>query len=502
MGDLKIGEGFIDAVMIRVTASGSAALGLVPTCTLTRLSTGARTVLTVVEVSDGIYKVTDMAPGADDEYLTEWTVGGNNTIHQAYKLFKVGGGVIADWEDGGRLDLLLDGIIADIGVFPSANYVTLAAYVEDIRARLIVILADTNEVQVSLADGGFTDLLIDAIKAKTDTIVWGDITAIDTLIDGIVADIGVFPTGNYATLAAYVEDVRTRLVAIIADTGAIAWGDITGIVNDIGVFPTANYASLAIYVEDIRTRLIAIVGDTNEIQVSLADGGFTDLLIDSIIERTANLPDDPADASVIATAHALLATEAKQDIIDTNVDTLLTRITAAVATEAKQDIIDTNVDTLLTRVTAAVATEAKQDIIDTNVDDIELLVAVKKAGKYQVFEKSITAALNVGITTVGTITDHPCIIESVVIHADTATHADMTTCAVEGGVGQVVTFISAIDAIEANLNAADKQVGWVGSVRFAATKVITIDLQGIGANAADLTIVIGYRACIDGGYIV
>jgi len=346
MGDLKIGEGFIDAVMIRITATGAAAVGLFPTCILTRLSTGARVGLTVAEVSNGIYKVTDMAPGADDEYLTEWAVAGANTIYTAFKLFKVGGGVIADWEDGGRLDLLLDGIIADIGVFPSANYATLAAYVEDIRARLIVILADTNEIQVSLADGGFTDLLIDAIKAKTDTIVWGDITTIDTLIDGIVADIGVFPSANYATLAAYVEDIRTRLIGIIADIGVfpsanyatlaayvedirarliviladtnevqasladggftdllidaikaktdtIVWGDITtldtlidGIVADIGVFPSANYATLAAYVEDVRTRLIAIVGDTNELQVSLADGGFTDLLIDAIKART------------------------------------------------------------------------------------------------------------------------------------------------------------------------------------------------------------------------
>ncbi len=142
MGDLKVGEGFIDAVMIRVTATGAAALGLVPTCTLTRLSTGARVGLTVAEVSDGIYKVTDMAPGADDEYLTEWAVGGGNTIYQAYKLFKVGGGVIADWENGGRLDLLLDGVISDIGVFPTANYAAIAAHVEDIRARMIVILAD------------------------------------------------------------------------------------------------------------------------------------------------------------------------------------------------------------------------------------------------------------------------------------------------------------------------------------------------------------------------
>ncbi len=92
--------------------------------------------------------------------------------------------------------------------------------------------------------------------------VYNDLVTADGLIDAIIADIGVFPTANYATLAAYVEDIRTRLIAIVADTGAISWGDITGLVNDMGVFPTANYATLAAYVEDIRSRLIAILTES------------------------------------------------------------------------------------------------------------------------------------------------------------------------------------------------------------------------------------------------
>ena len=338
MGDLSVGEGFIDAVMIRVTATGAAALGLAPTCTLTRLSTGARVGLTVAEVSDGIYKVTDMVPGADDEWLTEWAVAGAYTIYQAFKLFKVGGGVIADWEDGGRLDLiidtlaleatlavvdgLVDDIIADIGVFPTANYGTLAAYVEDIRSRLIVILADVTGLAGAAMRG------TDGAALVAD----GWDAALATILD------------NFTALRiGYLEELDFDLQGYLDSLDTL----IDGIIADIGVFPSANYATLAAYVEDIRTRLIAIVGDTDEIQISLADGGFTDLLIDSIIERTSNLPDDPADASVIAAAHALLATETKQDIIDGIVDTLLTRITAAVATEAKQDIIDGLIDGLI-----------------------------------------------------------------------------------------------------------------------------------------------------------
>lgn len=125
-----------------------------------------------------------------------------------------------------------------------------------------------------------------------------------------------------------------------------------------------------------------------------------------------------------------------------------------------------------------------------------------KVGKTQVLAVSITAALNAGITTVATVTAQPCVIDSIVLHADTPAHADMTSCAIEGGVNQVVEFIGAGEAVEANLDAADKQVFWAaGAVRLAVGKLITIDLQGVGANAADLTVTITYHAEVDGGYL-
>lgn len=116
-------------------------------------------------------------------------------------------------------------------------------------------------------------------------------------------------------------------------------------------------------------------------------------------------------------------------------------------------------------------------------------------------EFSITAAANAGITTVATVTEQPCLIESIVIHADAAQTGDMTSCAVEGGVNQVIEFIAAGVAVQADLDAADKQVAWTGAVRLAAGKIIYIDLQGTGATAVDLTITIKYRPCIDNGYL-
>lgn len=146
----------------------------------------------------------------------------------------------------------ITGLVNDMGVFPTANYATLAAYVEDVRARLIVILADVTGLDGAamrgtdgsalVADGwdaalatildNFTPALIGYL-GELDFDLQGYLDSIDTLIDGIIADLGVFPTANYATFAAFVEDVRTRLLAIVADTGAIAWGDITTIAADV-----------------------------------------------------------------------------------------------------------------------------------------------------------------------------------------------------------------------------------------------------------------------------
>ena len=145
---------------------------------------------------------------------------------------------------------------------------------------------------------------------------------------------------------------------------------------------------------------------------------------------------------------------------------------------------------------------ANKSIYDAHIGGIDAVN--RKMGRTQIKEVSITAAANAGLTTVATITTQPCLIKSVVIHADAAQTADMTTCAVEGGTGQVVEFIGTTAATQANLDAADKQVSMTpadGAVRLVATKTITIDLQGTGATAVDLTVIIEYVACVDGGYL-
>lgn len=81
-------------------------------------------------------------------------------------------------------------------------------------------------------------------------------------------------------------------------------------------------------IDTIDTIVDAILADTNELQGDWTNGGRLDLLIDAIKAKTDNLPASPAPAS--------------------EYDTEMARITADVATEAKQDIIDTHVNDILT----------------------------------------------------------------------------------------------------------------------------------------------------------
>ncbi len=63
-------------------------------------------------------------------------------------------------------------------------------------------------------------------------------------------------------------------------------------------------------------------------------------------------------------------------------------------------------------------------------------------------------------------------------------------------------FIAAAVAVQAALDAADKQVSGDAPARLAVGKLITIDLQGTGATAVDLTVIIKYRASVKGGFLV
>lgn len=118
-----------------------------------------------------------------------------------------------------------------------------------------------------------------------------------------------------------------------------------------------------------------------------------------------------------------------------------------------------------------------------------------------IFTKVVTEAANAGPTTLATVTDQTCIVTGLIVMANTASQADLTSAAVSGGAGGVVVFLTAVDAAVANLDAVDEQVAWSGVVRLAATKTISMDLVGVGATPVDLTVTIIYYPETAGGYL-
>jgi len=125
------------------------------------------------------------------------------------------------------------------------------------------------------------------------------------------------------------------------------------------------------------------------------------------------------------------------------------------------------------------------------------------AGRTQPLEVSVTSAANVGDVTIATVTGQPCIIDAVIIHADTAQTVDLTSCAVYAGAAKVLTLIGPGIAAQANLNAIDAQVSETGlGIRLAVGKTLVMTLIGTGGTAVDLTVTILLRASVDGGYLV
>ena len=78
-----------------------------------------------------------------------------------------------DLHDGGRLDLLVDAIKAKTDNLPAdpADDSDLDTSIAAVKAETALIVADTGELQTDWVNGGRLDLLIDAIKARTDNRV-------------------------------------------------------------------------------------------------------------------------------------------------------------------------------------------------------------------------------------------------------------------------------------------------------------------------------------------
>ncbi len=353
--------------------------------------------------------------------------------------------------------------------------------------------------------------IYEAIKNIRETAINGSSLPIANTISDILHKDG-----------SYTYDNTTDSLEAISDAVSAAAGDVTEIPSETNA-KTFNATALA-SIEAEATDALEAEHLDHFLQLDGATQKYpenceTDSILAKILVKA-----DPAVPSQFDNSTDSL--EAIRDNIDTLnaadqvdldailLDTGTTLPATLTGMETKIDTVDTVVDGIQTDLDNATdglgalktLIDANKTVIDTIDDFVDGTTATPTAyrreiGVTQIKEVSITAAANAGVTTVATITTQPCLIKSVVIHADAAQTGDMTTCGLYGGTGQVVEFIGVADATQGNLDAADMQVSWTGAVRFAASDTIAIDLQGTGATAVDLTIVIEYMSCVDGGYL-
>ena len=121
------------------------------------------------------------------------------------------------------------------------------------------------------------------------------------------------------------------------------------------------------------------------------------------------------------------------------------------------------------------------------------------AGVMNIIQVSVTSAANAGTVTVATTMTQACIVEAVVVRADVGQTSDLTSIGLFAGTSNIYTFFSSI--LQSDLNATDKQEGWVGKLMLVPADKIKMVLTGTGATAVDVTVTIAYRPVYIGGYI-
>ena len=286
--------------------------------------------------------------GALDDSAVATAAGDDDTAMSVLK------GVITDtnelqgdWTNGGRLDTIVDSILADtatigapVGASISAD---IAAVKADTTAILVdtsttlddfidteaaAILADTNELQGDWTNGGRLDLILDAVLADTTVIgaavgasISADIAAVKSVVDTVLVD-------TSTTLDDFID---TEVAAILADTatlgapaGASHAADIAAIKVDTAatLVDTATLgspagASHAADIAAIKVDTAAALADTNELQGDWTNGGRLDLLLDGVKSVTDALPNSGA-LTDLATASALTTLQTAVTSIQNN----------------------------------------------------------------------------------------------------------------------------------------------------------------------------------------
>ena len=351
--------------------------------------------------------------------------------------------------------------------------------------------------------------VVAAILADTVTIAWGDIT-------GIVNDIGVFPTANYATLAAYVEDIRTRLTDILADvTGingdamrgtddaALAASWTAGLATILGNFSAVRIAYLDQLDFDLQEAIAALVTALG------AEFDGTPNLYDVLV--TGGIPAWPAAAAPANNISiAQVIREIYNDVTGLNGDVMRGTDGAALVADgwdaALATILDnfsalriTYIDELDFALQEAIA--AIQTAVEGGTDAVN-----RVAGKPQVFATTVDLHQAAGNYDIATATTQAIVVDSIIFSPRVDVSDDVggiTAVTVQTDATTETEFIDNLLGAIVNLT-AEAQPFWIGATLLRVGDKIQFTIEGGTADADPTTcdVIITFHATVNGGYLV
>lgn len=251
-----------------------------------------------------------------------------------------------------------------------ADIETDAGSIATVDAKVDLILADTDELQTDLTDGGRLDLILDAVLLDTGTTLETTVNAISGVVDDILEDtavIGALGAGLTALATQASVDLIAADVSAVDDTLAVG-GDLhlqidiaaagnspSAIADAVWDEAMADHVAAGSFGEGIANA--ASAGDpwSTPIPGAYAVGTAGKKVSDMVAEVTAILVD---------TGTTL---DGKIDVIDGIVDSIL--VDTGTTLDAALAVVDANVDAIL--VDTGTSIPADIAAVQVTVDAIE-----------------------------------------------------------------------------------------------------------------------------------
>lgn len=214
-------------------------------------------------------------------------------------------GVDADWTNAGRLDAILDAVVADTNELQGDDVPglisTLDAVVDTVKAETVLILADTTLIvadtgELQTNQGNWLTITGHATEAKQDII--------DGIVDTILLDTGELQTnqGNWLTVTGFATETKQDVIDGIVDT----------ILLDTGELQTnqGNWLTITGHATETKQDVIDGIVDTILIDTATTIPGLISALNDiatSDLDTALATYDGPTNAEMVARTHSAAA---------------------------------------------------------------------------------------------------------------------------------------------------------------------------------------------------